>query len=684
MRWAIIATVLLSHLPTRALAVPTASFEIASYAEFDKGKPRGTLVSSEGQVVAGYGHRRLEGVEAVMVWSRAQTADGTTYFGTGEKGKLLAVRGDSVRVVADLKTVLITALAEGPGGKLLAGTMPGARVLEVDPKTGKWRQLAKLPAAHVWALLYDRRRRRIFAASGAPGKLFSIPQNGGKPQVYYDAGEHHLLCLAADRRGALLTGGTDRAIIYRVTSKGRARALHDFDATEVRQLAVANDGTIYAGVNKFPRRTAGLPRFDAPRKGEGGTPLSPGKKKKKGKRARYRPNELRPGAKAGKGALYRITPDGRLEQLTVINRGYFTDLALDDKGALWASDGTDGKVLIARGRTVMTAFDMAERQVLALAVGGTNRYLATGDGGAIYRVLSHPSARPRYTTDVLDAKFAAHWGKARVRTTAKLRWESRSGNTAKPDRTWAPWKAARDRGGGRIELRSEPGRYLQLRAVWPASGRGELRSLAVYYRPKNQPPRITEVEIKRTKRKPGKTPAIELKWKVENPDKDELVYRLYYREELGVAWRRMRPKKKPLTKPKYTWNTESIADDTYRIKVEASDERANAPEHTLRHARVSAPVIVDNRPPDVTGLAVRYPYATAMAKDSYSRITSVEYAIDGGPWRLIAVVDGIYDSPVEAFRINLPPRLTTGSHTLAIRVKDAADNIGVRQVRFTR
>jgi len=95
-------------------------------------------------------------------------------------------------------------------------------------------------------------------------------------------------------------------------------------------------------------------------------------------------------------------------------------------------------------------------------------------------------------------------------------------------------------------------------------------------------------------------------------------------------------------------------------------------------------VLVDNRKPDVVGLTVRYPWATGIARDATSTVDGIEYAIDGGPWRLISVVDGIYDSTAEAFRIALPADLARGGHTLAVRARDAGGNLGVRQVRFVR
>ncbi|PID38999.1 MAG: hypothetical protein CSB49_02630 [Proteobacteria bacterium] len=665
---------------TQAGAVPTASFELSTFKAFDKGTPKGTLVSSDGEVVAGYGSRPVTNKDAVlMYWSRAKAADGTLYLGAGQPAKIYALKGGKLRGVAAISdAVLVSALAIGPGGNLLAGTLPAGRVLSVDPKSGKWSELGRLPSKHVWDLTYDAKARRIYAAGGAPGKLYAMPAGGGKPTVHYDAGEKHLLFVTRDGRGALLTGGSDKAVLYRVKGKGKAEAVHDFDATELRRAAVAPDGTIYAAVNKFRRRSSGLPRYDRPVKGKGGTAIQ---LERKGKRAKFLASELRPGAKIGQGAVFRITTAGRVTQLHSLTKGYFTDIAVDASGKVWAAEGAKGKIFLMQGDKLLTAFDVKQRQVLALDVSGKTKHFATGDAGAVYRITEGGPGRPSYLSDALDAKTVARWGNLRYRATAKLAISSRSGNTSKPDKTWSAWSNAGGQGKQLVRLKSKPARYLQIRATWQGKG-GALRSLEAYYRPLNIPAKITKLSWERNAKKPEQR-TIKFKWKVKNPDKDALVYRVYVREELGSTWRPLEDGK-AITKAYYTWDTRTFADDTYRIKVEVSDERANGQTTTIKTHEITPPIVVDNRKPDVTGLKVRYPFATGLAKDTYSRVQRIEFSVDGSPWRLVDAQDGIYDSTAEAFKLSLPKPKRRGSHTLSIRVTDEAGNAGVRKLRFVK
>jgi hypothetical protein len=681
---------LLGLCPGQAIAVPSSRIDVAGFDALDEGKPDGTHVNTAGEVTAGMGAERIKGVDAPIVWSRARASDGTLFFGTGDKGKILALKGNRLRQVAQLDTVLVTALAVLPNGDLIAALMPGAeakkqsKIVRVDPSSGKVRAFATLPTAHVWAMLYDAGEKKLYVATGGPGRIYQLSPSGGSPRVFFDPGEEHLLCLARDRLGNILAGSHTKAILYRIDRRGRGAAVHDFDGTEIRDLVITAEGSIVVAVNQFPPKTSGLPRYDRAQVGSSGTAIGKGKVKPK----KVEATELRPGAKAGKGALFRIGVNGRLDELLALASGYFTALELDPSGVVWAGEGTKGRVyLVQKNRSVATAFDFPERQVLVLAVRGAQRYVGTGDAGAIYQITPRPKSGPAYVSKTFDAKFVATWGAIVPRATGDLRVLTRTGNTAKPDRTWSGWSLTLPKGSDRQLSRSPKGRYLQAKFLWSPPFTAALRSFSVYYRPSNQPARVTEIATSAKPSAKTTTPVpphqISLTWKVINPDNDQLLYRLYYREETGATWRPLTREDEPLNKPTYVWNTESFADDTYRVKIVVSDETDNAVRYTLKREKISPPILVDNRKPEIVGITIRHPRITGFARDGYSAIESIAYSLDGGPWRLISPVDEVYDNPTEGFSFDLPQALSRGSHTIAIRARDAAGNLGVAHKRFT-
>jgi hypothetical protein len=137
----------------------------------------------------------------------------------------------------------------------------GGRVYTIDPKSGKSKLFATLSAEHVWALALDAKNGTVYAGLGGPGKIAAIDA-GGKARAIWDSGDKHVVSLLVADDKHLYAGTSEEAILYKVGLDGRAEALADFDAEEVRSLA-RHGGALYAAVNDFERSG-------------GGAPLSPG------------------------------------------------------------------------------------------------------------------------------------------------------------------------------------------------------------------------------------------------------------------------------------------------------------------------------------------------------------------------------------------------------------------------
>ena len=137
-------------------------------------------------------------------------------------------------------------------------------------------------------------------------------------------------------------------------------------------------------------------------------------------------------------------------------------------------------------------------------------------------------------------------------------------------------------------------------------------------------------------------PVKDIHWRASDKDGDTLVYRLYYQADGDDAWVPAFPEK-PLHKTEYSWDTESIPDGWYRLKVVASDEESNPAGEALTDEKVSDPVKVDNTRPQVLDLS--YDAASGIlkgvARDNLSLIRYLEYAVDGGEWKFFAPKDGV-------------------------------------------
>jgi sugar lactone lactonase YvrE len=677
-------------------AVTTRSFRLTSYKDFDEGEAHGVVVSSLGEVASGMGSTRLDLPESA-VYSSVVAPDGTTYLGTGDQGAIYVYRKGKVEKLVSLEGVLVASLALGPPGTLFAGVMPGGRVYAIDTtgKEAKARELAKLDAEHVWGLAYDDGRRTLYAATGPKGQLFAIdakspeqPYVGSRARVLVDTGEKHLLAMTRGDDGALYVGTADQALLFRVVPEGvgaKLSAIHDFEGEEVRAIA-RRGGTLYVAVNEFTRTSAtSTSSSTGPNAPKGTKIVVPITTSTTSSTSSSRDRK-------GKGAVYRVDPDGRVEQLHAVADSYFTALHVEADGGVYAATGANGKVyLIKPDRTVLTAFDLAERQVLTMGFGPVgDRLLGTGDAGALYKVSGEPPKDAHYLSKVFDAQFVARFGNVRYSGTGALTVQTRTGNTAKPDKTWSAWTpvaATGTNGVGRVA--SPEARYVQVRVGFGKAT--TLRDLTVYFHPQNQRPRVTEIsvgedpsgkkQVTLAARQKPRSPIVKVKWKVENPDEDEIVYRLFYREEGESNWKPLGGPE-PLTSTSFDWNTEPFPDGNYVLRVVASDERANPKEQALEHALVSSPYLIDNKKPELQDVQVAYPEVRGRARDSFSPVTELAYSVDGGDWTPFAPKDGVFDDPSEEFAFKLPPGLSAGAHSVAIRAVDAADNVGATQVTF--
>jgi hypothetical protein len=689
----------------------TLSFRQTTAKDFEEGEATASVILPSGELVPGLAATRLP-VEAAFVWSSAISPDGrTAYFGTGDQGRLYAVtlrQGSSaptVRKLCDLGSPWITSLAVRPDGTLLVGSTPGGRVFTVDPARPEPRQLAKLGAEHVWSLAHDPRTGVTYAGTGGAGKVFAIDAKGAS-RLVWDSGDKQVVSLLSLGGGTLLAGTAVEGVLYRVHPDGRGEALHDFDADEVRAILRTGNAT-YVAVNDF------LGQGDAPgpiggpsTSGGGSSAASPSTKGTRITLGGATPPASaggvgRPsGGARGRGAVYRLDDSGTIEQVFALSDGYLTALLGDRNGDVLAAAGTQGKVYrLFPDRTFALAADLSERQALTLVRTGDGFLVGTGDVGGVYEVRPASPGQANYLSRVFDGDFFSAWGRLRWSGSDGLTFETRSGNTAKPDKSWSGWKKLEDvkaapAGGGEGRVASSASRYAQYRLTFPAKG-GSLKEVQLYYLPQNQRPRVTDVYLAdapsggasaggAAASTAGATRAhasvLKLRWKVENPDGDTLIYRLGYRQEREAVWRPLGGGD-PLTKAEFDWNTDSVPDGSYLVRVWVTDERSNSSERALDSTFVSAPFLVDNTRPEIRDLSSKAPVVTGRALDAASVVSQVEFSVDGEEWRPVTPRDGLLDQNSEEFIIRLPTDLSRGPHVVNVRAWDGADNLGAGRIQ---
>lgn len=686
-------------------AVVTATWTVESYPQWDAGDATSAFITSAGELRPGWDTKRTA-LEGDAVWSSLRLADGSVLLGSDAGGAIFRLAGDASKKLVNLPgAIAVVALAQTADGTVWAGTMPGNKLWKIDVAAGKAVATAPLgkdkDVETVWSLAAAG--NTVYAGTGPSGKLFAV--TGGAAKEVFDTDDKRITALAVTSDGAVWLGTSDRALVFRFDPKlGKARAMADFAGNEVSSLAAFRDGVVAAAndlaeqppaTGKTPAQVEAAEKPNAA-KGQVAKPPEVGSRPGADKDPVPVTDLGRKGAKKGKGALFRIGKDGRLDQLHALTQTYFTSVAVGPDGAVYAGAADKGRIyMVDTDDSVATAFDVDERSVSQLWFESNLIGFTTDDAAAAYRATGRAS-QARYVSDVLDTKAVSRFGKLSWSATGKVKLETRTGNTAKPGVGWSEWQAPAQGGklgggneGGKVA--SPGGRYLQFRIALEDDA-ARVRRVTSYYVPQNQPTTVQDVSVEIATKEPlptlkdsaakPRSPILRVKWKVENPDGDDTTYTLEARRDGEANWRPIQTGKAPLTQTSWEWNTETYPDGWYRVRVTASDAAANSPDRALTSSQTTTMFAIDNTRPLIDALTVTYPRAQARATDALSMLSEMAFSVDDGPWQLGTSGDGLFDDLTEDLRIELPTGLSRGTHTLAVRVADAAGNVGSTSTTF--
>jgi hypothetical protein len=697
--WLAVPVVLLA---IRAEAVVTATWTVETYQQFDAGDATSAFITSNGELRPGWDTKRVK-LEGDAVWSALRLADGSVLIGSDANGAIYKVTGETSKQLVKLDgAIAVVSLAQTSDGAVWAGAMPGNKLWKIDVNSGKATAGPALKDVEtIWSLAASG--DTVYAGTGPSGKLFAV--KGGTAREVFDTEDKRITALTITSDGAVWMGTSERALVFRYDPKdGKTRAMADFAGNEVSALAPYRTGVVAAAndlaevVPPVGKTPAQVEAAEKPTAAKGQTTKAPDIGSKPG--ADKDPPTVtdlgRKGAKKGKGALFRIGGDGRLDQLHALTASYFTSVVVAQDGVVYAGAADKGRVyMVDSDDSVATAFDVDERSVSQLWFDKNLLGFATDDAAALYRATGRAS-QAKYMSDVLDAKASARFGKLTWASSGKVKIETRSGNTAKPGVGWSEWQSPTQigkLGGGVVggKVASPAGRYLQFRASL-GDDDARVQRVMTYYVPQNTATEVQDVTVEPATKeslptlkdlaaKP-RSPILKLKWKIENPDSDDTIYTIEQRRDGEANYRPLSTGKTPLTATTWDWNTETYPDGWYRVKITASDAAANSPDRALTSNHTSTMFAIDNTRPAIEGLSINYPKANARATDQLSTISEMAFSVDDSPWQLGTTADALFDDSTEELRIDLPPGLTRGTHTLAVRVADSAGNVGSTSATF--
>jgi len=177
---------------------------------------------------------------------------------------------------------------------------------------------------------------------------------------------------------------------------------------------------------------------------------------------------------------------------------------------------------------------------------------------------------------------------------------------------------------------------------------------------------------------------IKIQWQAQDPNDDTLRYSLYFKGTDEQKWKLL---KDELTQTSFEWDTETVPDGDYQVKVLAADSLDNPAQTALQGEKASDSFTVDNTSPEVQELSVRKDgrsmsyLLSGIVSDQSSPISTAHYSIDAGEWVPVFPEDGIFDSPKENV-VFKTEALEEGEHTVVLKVVDYYGNIGAGKTVF--
>ncbi len=631
-----------------------------------------------------------------------------------------------------------------PDGKVYKVTPDGVKSTFFEPKTKYIWALAIDRQNSLFVATGDTGKVFVVAPDGKSGLFWQSRERHARSLAFDAKGN---LLIGTEPNGLIVRVDVTRKTLADLPAAGSSFVLYETNKAEVTSLAMDSSGDIYAASIGDKGRLPELPRVlptpppqlatpaIAPQ-GVVVTPVQPATQP-----GIYHPF---PSVSAPGGAeVVRIAPDGSPETLWTSRDGLVFALGFSLTGKLLLGTGDMGSLIELEGNNVYSSVaTTASAQVTSLITGGGGKvFVATANPGKIFTLGPGYEPNGSFESSTFDARIFSRWGRATWwgeggSSKAKVEFYVRSGNTSSPAEDWSPWAGPYEDSGTQAVV-CPAARFVQWKAVFSDVSEESAPTISwvsLAYQPKNVAPVIDDIAIQdpsvrvsgfpsspsgpgspmpvalRTPQGPGGTSSGQpvdaeprapesnteatpqgftqkgyqsVLWSAHDDNDDLLLFTIYYRGEGDRDWHLLKDK---ITQRYYSWDTTSMPDGAYYLKIVASDSPSNPAAEALWSERESDRWEVANTPPRIenlrAGSGILNTKASFEAVSSSGPIARALYSIDSGDWKIVFPTGELSDAPKESYFIQLPG-LPVGEHTLAVQVADRLNNTITAKTTFT-
>ncbi len=474
--------------------------------EFRGGKMDDATVDSWGRISPGFqslGNRQISSEN--QIWSGVWANE---YFYYGSADELWRWKGANTKPekVAKLEGLFIPAMTADSKGIVYASPVPSGHVWAFDTKNPAVKpQIVFKTSEPIIASLTVDDKDNLYAGTASTGKVYKIDA-ARKSSVILDSGQAHVLSMFYSKPESTLYIGTgERGSVYSIDQTGKTRAVYQSADHFVTGVVKDSKGDLYV-------------------------------------------------SSAAPGHLVRVIPSG--EATTLATSDAFYTLHYDPDTDSVISGDAEGDLTMAcidpltKQAYFMPVSHTEQEAVLAIASNGKNLYAGSSNLAVLREFRMQLSERPLYTSAVKDAGRPSRWSKVHTygpfnernqELAAKLKIETRTGETAKPDETWAPWQSSGLLNDS-FTVTSPTGRYFQYKLSWDTSkdkiGAEKIDKLTLgridtTFLPTNTIPQISNISVKSGLAIAGKQ---EMSVTGTDSDGDNLMLSIDVSPDGGITW----------------------------------------------------------------------------------------------------------------------------------------------------
>lgn len=710
-------------LPTLALflvvtllAVQPQKWELHSLSDYLDGKFDGISVSYDGILSLSPKEEVMEGPAEEFYLSFIAGQSGDLFIGTGHGGKIYRINtAGKHELYYQVPEMDIYCLALDSEGNLFAGSSPNGKVYKITGQ-GKGEAFFNPQEKYIWDLKFTD-KGTLLAAVGESGGIYEISERG-EGAKFLNAEENHILCLEIDRNGGLIAGSGGKGRLYRILPDRRISVLFESPFEEIKSVALDRSGNIYCAAGGFvvrPQREV-KPQVRAKPDAEVSITVTP---------QGASPQIVSPHAQGQPSTLYKVNSGGIAKRLwSSADELIYTLLWNEAKKELLFGTGKKGRVYaIDSDEKVSLILQKNAEQIYLLRPVGSRIYTLSNNPSNLSAILSEQRFEGEYISHVFDTKSLSSWGRiewnADMPKGTLLQFQTRSGNAGEPNQTWSDWSPPYQKNAGE-QILNPKARYIQFKVNFKTnSGKlsPQLQKTLLFYLQTNLEPVITKLEFlpanvvflkppeqkeviqgavediveantkedtmgfmaaKKVQRKGYQT----VLWKAADENGDVLVYSISARKDSESQWRILR---RDWRESIFAFDTATLPDGIYYIKVEALDKPSNPAGMELKTEKISQPLVIDNSLPTISGFQLSHDRnqltLAFIAQDSFSHIQEVRYLVRPEGWQIVFPEDGICDSRREEFNLTL--RLPKDfDNMITVKVIDDKGNVGIHQATF--